>query len=97
MEPYAERGESIEGKDLIMVRWQRDTPDAAAPMLEAIFEGWIPQGVFILNDDESPTPAVLQLLSVTRVDTREAVLMTPEEREAIGVSAAEKLASVTKR
>lgn len=89
MRVYAESSKSVEGKSLIICRFERETPEAAAPIIEALYEVFIPEGLF------TAVPPVLTLLSVTRQDTREALSLTPEERVHVASVAAEKAASMT--
>jgi hypothetical protein len=88
---------STNNKVLVKVRWEQETPDADAPTLEAVFEGFILPGSFLTDDDSPAPPAVLILLSVTRVDTREPVILTSDERSEVATVAADKLASMPSR
>lgn len=83
------KSKSVEGNDLITVRFEKETAVAAAPIIEAVYEVFIPEGMF------SEVPSVLTLLSATRQDTREPVVLTPEERAACATKAAEAAASMT--
>jgi hypothetical protein len=65
---------SIDNKTLVCVVWERESPDANTPTIEAIYQ-------YRPADWDSPkrTMGVLVLMSVTRKDTRTPIEMTREE------------------
>ena len=66
---------SVDGKTLIRVIWERESPDANSPTIEAVFQ-YNQTGLFELTNLK---PGVLILLSVTRTDTRKSIAMLDEE------------------
>jgi len=64
---------STEGRLIVTARWERNVPDADAPILEATFE------VEFSDDFTKPDARFLIPLSVTRVDTRESVELSEAE------------------
>jgi|SaaInlLV_10m_DNA_3_1039740.scaffolds.fasta_scaffold10711_2 hypothetical protein len=74
---------------LIRVMFERQTPDASAPVIEAVYEVKYPEDNFICDDT-----AVLIPLSVTRTDTKETVVLTDEERDDCHQAATEKAAAM---
>jgi len=59
---------------LVVVSFQRQSPDADTPTIEAVYQLYWPED-FTLQGD----PYVLYFLSAIRTDTREAVQLTQEE------------------
>lgn len=84
---HAKIREAVDGRTLVAVEWRRETPDGLPPDLEAVFEIFWPTEFSLTSN-----PMVVNLLSVTRVDTREADgLMASEKSEvfnAIAIAAA---------
>ena len=83
-----ERRRSTDGKFLVAVLFERESPDADSPMIEVIYDVRFPQdpGAGILSD-----PArVLRLLSATRTDTRAPIELTHEEDNFCASMASEK-------
>jgi hypothetical protein len=70
---------SVDKQTLVQVRWERETAEANAPTIEAVFQFNRPE-TYSLTDLK---PGVLILLSVTRTDTRKPIDMTPEEEPKI--------------
>ena len=80
----AVKSESVDGRKLITVSIWQQTPKAAAPMIEAVFEIYLPSGIF------NESPCALFPLSTTRTDTRETVALDPDERREVCEAALEK-------
>ena len=76
---------SVDNRALVRVIWERETPDANAPTLEAVFQ-YNPAESFSLTESK---PGVLVLLSVTRTDTRKAVEFWDDEEAEIYQMASE--------
>ena len=74
MEIYPVASETVDGRKLCVLTFERETPDAAAPVVEAVFEVYVPMGMF------DRQPPVLFFLSAVRKDTREPVTLTADER-----------------
>lgn len=79
MQAHVRNDTSINGATLVRVTWERESIDADAPTLEAVFQFNRPE-TFNLTDLK---PGVLVLLSVTRTDTRKPIEMTPEEEPVV--------------
>lgn len=79
MRAHVTRSLSIDHQTLITVTWERETPEANAPTLEAVFQ-FNPASTFDLTDLK---PGVLVLLSVTRTDTRQPIDLVGEERSEV--------------
>lgn len=69
MRAHVSDEKSVDKKTLVRVTWERETPEANAPTIEAVFQYNTPD-TFMLTDMK---PGVLVLLSVTRTDTRKPV------------------------
>jgi hypothetical protein len=65
---------SIDNKILVCVTWERESPEANTPTIEAIYQYRPPDW-----DSPKRTMGVLTLMSVTRRDTRTPIDMTREE------------------
>jgi hypothetical protein len=70
--------EATDGRRLIVVRFVRLSDDAAEPESEATYHLKHPEGFTSRGG-----VAFLHLLSLTRMDTRENVTLTPEEVETV--------------
>lgn len=81
---------SVEGRKLVKVVFERQTPDAAAPIIEVVYHLTFPGGFRVV--DNVP---VLSLLSCTRMDTRERVTLRNDEQEQVLEAAAEAAAEAT--
>ena len=79
---YAAKDTATCGRTLIRVTFERESPEADTPTIEVVFEFYL---VGRLVDDTR----VLLLLSSTRTDTRESVVLTEDERKAVFEKAAE--------
>jgi hypothetical protein len=79
MRAHVRNETSVDKQTLVRVTWERETADANAPTIEAVFQFNRPAD-FSLTDLK---PGVLVLLSVTRTDTRKPVEMTAEEEPVI--------------
>ena len=77
MDIYPVKTESVDGRTLCVLTFERETPDAAAPVIEAVFEVYVPMGMF------DRQPPVLFFLAAVRKDTREPVTLTAVERAAV--------------
>jgi len=75
MRSYVRNETSVDKQTLILVTWERETSEANAPTIEAVFQYNRPE-TFSLTDLK---PGVLVLLSVTRTDTRMPIKMTEDE------------------
>lgn len=75
---YATHSKSIEGHALIHVTFERQTPEAAAPVIEVIYRVQFSDSFQVTRDN----PMGLELLSATRTDTRENAELEEEERGA---------------
>ena len=62
---------------IVTARWERNVPDADAPVLEATFE------VEFSDDFTKPEARFLVPLSVTRTDTREVIELSETETKEI--------------
>lgn len=80
---------SVEGRLIVTARWERETPDAAAPMIEATFE------VEFSNDFTKNEARFLIPISVTRVDTRELVTLSESEIRTVREDVANYCADLT--
>ena len=67
---------SVDGRNLIRVSFERQSPEAATPTIEVVYELRFPQD-FRLADETR----VLAFISATRTDTREVVQLATEETE----------------
>ena len=81
---------SVEGQTLISVTFRKQTPEAAAPMVEVVFEVFIPAGLF------TDSSCALFPLSTTRIDTREKITLEPDERREAREKALEYAATLTR-
>lgn len=75
MRAHAKHETSVDKQTLVRVTWERETAEANAPTIEAVFQFNRPE-TYNLTDLK---PGVLILLSVTRTDTRKPIDMTDEE------------------
>lgn len=75
MRAHVRNETSVDKQTLVRVTWERETAEANAPTIEAVFQFNRPLD-FSLTDLK---PGVLVLLSVTRTDTRKALEMTADE------------------
>ena len=80
---------STDDRLLVTVIWERETPDADAPTIEAVYE------VEYSTDFSVNEARFLVPLSVTRTDTRVLVQMTIEEQRAVQECAANHAAGLT--
>jgi len=78
---------STEGKNLVIVTFERESPDADSPMIEVIYEVRFSSDQ--INITAEPT-RVLRLLSSTRTDTRTTISLTQEEEDFCAMRASEK-------
>lgn len=84
------RTECRKGTDkqpLVIVLFERESPEANAPMIEVVYRVH-----FLTSDNDilsDPKP-VLRMLSATRTDTRLAVELTQEEDDFCAARAAER-------
>ena len=88
---YVTSERATDGRQLIRVTFERQTPNADAPCIEAVYEVNYPEE-FCLADDT----VVLIPISVTRTDTRECITLTGEERERCHQAATEKAAAMVR-
>jgi hypothetical protein len=65
---------SVDGRTLVKVRFQRESPEGTEPEIEAVFTVFWPTDFMLDNP-----AAVLHLRSTTRVDTREPVELLERE------------------
>ena len=82
---------AIDKRTLIKTYLSRETPEKDGPEIEVVFHLRFSED-FRLAD---PHPGILIQLSATRTDTREAVLLTEEEKREVEEAAGEKAASLT--
>jgi hypothetical protein len=78
--------ETTDGRKTITLRFERESPEADSPIVETVYE--------IESSESSPLEeevAVLVFLSCTRVDTREPVKLTRDERRHVVQAAAAKI------
>lgn len=80
---------ATDGRLIVTARWERSTPEADAPMLEATFEVEFSDD-FMKNDARFLIP-----LSVTRVDTRESVELSESEIRVVRREVANHCADLT--
>ena len=71
---------STDGKTLIRVVWERESPEANSPTIEAVFQ-YNQTGMFF--ELTNLKPGILILLSVTRTDTRKPIAMLDEEEQEV--------------
>ncbi len=76
-------------QQLIRVVFERQTPDANATMIEAVYEARYPEDHFLSDDT-----VILIPLSITRMDTRRPVILTDEEQDKCHQVASEKAAEM---
>lgn len=79
---------SNQGKFLVAVLFERESPDADAPMIEAVYEVRFPEESFA--SVATTAPRVLKFLSSTRTDTRTPIELTSEEEDFCTARASEK-------
>jgi len=89
MTARAEIRRSTDGKNLVAVIFERESPDADAPVIEVIYNLRFPSDEKSKSLFADPVP-VLQFISATRTDTRVPVELTPEEENFCGSRASEK-------
>ena len=82
---------ATDGRLLIRVVFERELPDADAPVVEVVYSLHYPEN-FRLDNEHAK---VLILVSTTRRDTREAVTLDSEELEAAHEAATEHVAELT--
>jgi len=76
---------STDGRQLITVRFVRQSPDSDSTAIVAVFQYVFPESFCFTEKN----PGVLALLSVARSDTFEAATLTDEERPRVYSAAAE--------
>lgn len=81
--------QATDGRRLVVVEMERQSADADAPTIEAVFLLRFPDDYTITD----ATASVLMPLSVTRTDTREAVDLDRDEEETILRAAINKAAA----
>ena len=81
----AKESKSADGRQIITVRFVRQTPEAEEPTIAAVFHYVFPES-FCLT---ASNPGVLALLSVSREDTLESVLLSDEEKQLVYTAASE--------
>lgn len=86
------RSKSVDGRDLIKVRFTRQSPDSDEPSIDVTFQFVFPES-FCLS---AANPGVLALLSTIRTDTHEPVVLTEEERQLAYSAASEYAAELAK-
>lgn len=89
MQTHTTHARSVDRRTIISVVFEKETAEAAAPMLEVTFEYLEiePIGIKGLRQVENRTPWTLNMLSATRKDTRETVTLTPEEASQARIAA----------
>jgi len=75
-------------RQLIKVRFERESPDSDSPIIDVVYRIDYPLPLSIRKENVS----VLTLVSITRTDTREAVTLTPEEAAIVHDAATTKAA-----
>jgi hypothetical protein len=80
-----EASKSSDGRQLIKVRFVRQSPDSDSTAIVAVFQYVFPESFCFTEKN----PGVLALLSVARSDTFESALLTEEERQMVYSAAAE--------
>jgi hypothetical protein len=81
--------QSSGGKSLAVVRFEQETPEADAAMVDVVFEVHTPDDYGVIGRNRSAR--VLIFLSATRTDTRKPWTMSEEERNTVFSAVAEKL------
>ena len=72
---------SNQGKFLVAVLFERESPEADTPMVEAVYEVRFPEESGSTASFLSTVPRILRFLSSTRTDTRTPIVLTPEEED----------------
>lgn len=75
MTSRCEHRRSIDGKHLIAVIFERESPEADSPVIEVIYEVRFPSPI---TNPDAVVP-VIRPLTATRTDTRMPVTLTDEE------------------
>lgn len=73
MTSRCEHRRSTDGKHLVVIMFERESPEADSPVIEVIYDVQFPMNV---RGDSIP---VLRPLTATRTDTRVAITLTDEE------------------
>ena len=81
---------TAEGRRLVRVTFERQTPEASAPIIEVVYRLDFP------GDFRIDSVPVLTFLSATRTDTREKVRLSDEEEIEIQEVATNKAAEAVK-
>jgi hypothetical protein len=84
------RDTSADQKILIRHTFEREGAEANTPVIEVVYEVGFPETARLASDIK-----VLRLLSVTRIDTREPVNLTPEENKRVNEAITEFAAGMT--
>ena len=80
---------SVNKRTVVSVVFERETPEANAPVIEATFEYRFPQDFSLVE----ACPGFLIPLSVTRTDTRQTIELTEEDRDEVYQRASDYAAS----
>lgn len=80
---------STDGRLIVTAKWERSVPDADAPVIEATFE------VEFSDDFTKNEARFLIPISVTRTDTREAIVLSESEIRVVRKEVANYCADLT--
>jgi len=86
-----ERTQATDGRTLIHIQFERESPDADTPTIEVVYVLRFPEDVTLAAETR-----VLIFLSSTRVDTREVIQLAPEEERLVLEKASDFAASLTR-
>lgn len=79
---------SADKRQLIRVRFERESGESDSPYIDVIYRVEYPVPISIRKENA----IVLTIVSITRTDTREPVTLTPEEAEVVHDAATTKAA-----
>lgn len=89
---YAVYEKSADGRRLVKITFERQSPDSDSPVIEVVYRLDYPQDFRIENNIP-----VLTFLTATRTDTREPVTLTPEEQREVVEAVTNKAAEAVPR
>jgi len=89
---FTRREKSTDHRSLIIVTFERASPESTCPTIEVVFQVQWPDDFTLMTTD---TP-VLFRLSVTRQDTRELISLTREEEDMVYTEATNEAAKLSR-
>lgn len=84
------RDTAFDKRDLIRHIFERQGVASDTPIIEVVYEVKFPVAASVNNDTR-----ILKLISITRTDTKEPVVLTPEEEHQVGEIVSEYAANMT--